>query len=136
MFQAGLPPLAAPDIDGNKQEQPDNVNEMPVPGRSFKAEMLLGGEMPLQATPRADSKEQCPDNHMKAVEACCHEEDRRIDPVGKAERCMAVFNTLKDSKECPKCDCDRQTDEIAAVILNQRMVGMSLNSQTEAGSAY
>ena len=60
---------------------------------------------------------------MEAVEACCHEEDRRIDPVGKAERCMAVFNTLKDSKECPKCNRDHQTDdEIAAVILNQRMV--------------
>ncbi len=32
---------ATPDIDGEEQEQPDDVNEVPVPGSGLEAEMLL-----------------------------------------------------------------------------------------------
>ena len=32
---------AAPDVDAEEQEQPDDVDEMPVPGRRLEAEMLL-----------------------------------------------------------------------------------------------
>src|ERR1700674_6068963 len=35
-----------PDIDADEEEQPHHVDEMPVPGGEFEAEMLRRGEMP------------------------------------------------------------------------------------------
>ena len=31
----------APPVDADEQEQPDNVDEMPVPSRRFEAEMMV-----------------------------------------------------------------------------------------------
>src|SRR3546814_5723444 len=36
---------AAPDIDSDEEEQPHHVDEMPVPGGGFEAEMLARGEI-------------------------------------------------------------------------------------------
>src|SRR5688572_12853988 len=36
---------AAPDIDGDEQEQPHDIDEMPVPGGGLEPEMLLGSEV-------------------------------------------------------------------------------------------
>src|SRR6266852_8855852 len=36
----------APDIDADEQEQPDHVDEMPVPGGEFEAEMLRRRKVP------------------------------------------------------------------------------------------
>src|ERR1700730_17909632 len=35
-----------PDIDADEQEQPHDVDEMPVPGGEFETEMLSRGKMP------------------------------------------------------------------------------------------
>src|SRR5918997_495618 len=40
LFAAG-----APDIDADEQEQPDHVDEVPVPGGELEAEMLGGREL-------------------------------------------------------------------------------------------
>src|SRR5688572_11580124 len=36
---------AAPHVDADEQEQPDHVDEVPVPGGCLEAEMLLGAEV-------------------------------------------------------------------------------------------
>jgi hypothetical protein len=38
-----------PDVDGGEQEQPDHVDEVPVPGGEFKAEVLLRRKVPASA---------------------------------------------------------------------------------------
>ncbi len=38
-----MSPAITPNIDAGKQEEPYNVNEVPVPSSKFKAEMLCGG---------------------------------------------------------------------------------------------
>ena len=37
--------LAAPDIDSCEKEQPDNINEVPIPGGGFEAHVTLWSEV-------------------------------------------------------------------------------------------
>src|SRR5688500_17220795 len=70
---------AAPHVDRHEQEQPDDVDEMPVPGGRLEAEMLARGEMPLAGPHQADDQEDRPDDDVEAVEAGRHEERRAVD---------------------------------------------------------
>src|SRR5262245_48322397 len=56
---------SAPDIDADEQEQPDHVDEVPVPGREFEAEMLGRGEVAAIGADQADNQEDGPDQHME-----------------------------------------------------------------------
>ena len=47
---------AAPDVDRDEQEQPHDVDEMPVPGRRLEAEMLLRREVALVGADQADGR--------------------------------------------------------------------------------
>src|SRR3546814_8295267 len=49
---------AAPDIDDDEEEQPHDVNEVPVPGRRLEAEMLLRREMALVGAHQADDQDR------------------------------------------------------------------------------
>src|SRR5262249_44424431 len=69
----GLGP-GAQDIDAGKQEQPNHVDEVPVPGAELEAEMLLGREVSELGADQADDQERRADDHMRAVEAGRHEE--------------------------------------------------------------
>eukprot|EP01089_Gocevia_fonbrunei_P004870 TRINITY_DN14952_c0_g1_i1.p2 TRINITY_DN14952_c0_g1~~TRINITY_DN14952_c0_g1_i1.p2 ORF type:complete len:162 (-),score=19.77 TRINITY_DN14952_c0_g1_i1:20-505(-) len=51
---------------------------MPVPGRGLEAEMLLRRHLAGQQTQQADNQEDRPDQHVEAVEAGGHEEDRTV----------------------------------------------------------
>src|SRR5687768_6278608 len=73
---------AAPDVDADEQEQPDDVDEVPVPSGRLEAEMLLRLEMALIGADQADDQEDRADDHMGAVEAGRHEEGRGVDIVG------------------------------------------------------
>ena len=42
----------APHIDAGEEEQPDDVDEMPVPGGRLEAEMLARGKWPVKARNR------------------------------------------------------------------------------------
>src|SRR5260370_15517730 len=61
-----------PDIDTDEQEQPDHVDEMPVPGGEFEAEMLGRAEMPGIGADQADDQEDGADQHIEALEAGRH----------------------------------------------------------------
>src|SRR3954453_12533832 len=67
---------AAPDVDADEQEQPHDVDEMPVPGRRLEAEMLLRGEVAFVRADQADDQEDRADDDVGAVEARRHEEGR------------------------------------------------------------
>src|SRR5258708_35647856 len=75
----------APPIDAAEQEQPDHVDEVPVPGRRLEAEMLLRSEVAGARPEEADDEEGGADDDMEAVEAGRHEEGLGIDPVDEVE---------------------------------------------------
>src|SRR6516162_9535257 len=84
----------APDINAGEQKQPDDVDEVPIPGGELEAEMLGRRELPGQRAPEANDQEDRPDDDMCAVEAGRHEESRPIDIAAVAERCVVVFERL------------------------------------------
>ena len=49
--------IGAPDIDAGEEEQPDHVDEMPVPGGGFEAEMTGRGELARDGAAQADGQE-------------------------------------------------------------------------------
>ena len=51
---------ATPDIDGEEEEEPDDVHEMPVPGGGFEAEMLVRREVPRTARRRQTARKITP----------------------------------------------------------------------------
>src|SRR3954470_1980802 len=65
---------AAPDIDRDEQEQPHDVDEMPIPGRGFEAEMLAGREIAAIGADQVHDQEDRSDQNVEAVEAGRHEE--------------------------------------------------------------
>src|SRR5450432_535666 len=81
----------AEEIDAGEQEQPDHVDEMPVPGRGLEAEMMLRLEVAGPRPEEADDQERRPDDDMEAVEARRHEEGRGIDAVLEVEGGVAVL---------------------------------------------
>src|SRR5262249_14692003 len=56
-------PARAPHIDACEQEQPDDVDEMPIPGGEFEAEMLRGSEMAEIGANQAHDQEGGADDH-------------------------------------------------------------------------
>ena len=82
---------AAPPVDADKQEQPDHVDEVPVPSRRLEADVLLRREVARTGAQEANQEEAGPDEHVKTVEAGGHEEGRRIDAVAETERGVAVL---------------------------------------------
>src|SRR5271166_5732724 len=76
----------APDVDADEQEQPDHVDEVPVPGGEFEAEVLGRGVVAAIGADQADNKEDGADQHVEAVETGRHEEGRAIDVAREAER--------------------------------------------------
>ena len=62
----------SPDINAGEQEQPDDVDKMPIPGCCFKTEMLLGREVALDRSKQTDNQEYRTDDHMGTMKARRH----------------------------------------------------------------
>ncbi len=69
-------PSASPPVDAAEQEQPDHIDEMPVPGRGLEAEMMGRREMAGPRPEEADDQEGRSDDHMETVETRRHIEGR------------------------------------------------------------
>src|SRR5689334_11566889 len=81
----------SPPVDGREQEQPDHVDEVPVPRRRLEAEMPLRRELALDRADQADCEEDRADDDVETVEAGRHEEGRRIDAILEAERGVRIL---------------------------------------------
>src|SRR5215217_6671450 len=82
---------AAPDIDCGEQEQPYDIDEMPVPGGRLEAEMMLWRKIAFVGPRQADVQENRANDDVGAMEPGRHEEGRAIDIALKAERRMGIF---------------------------------------------
>src|SRR5436853_3785865 len=85
---------AAPDVDRGEQEQPDDVDEMPVPGGRLEPEMLPRREVALVGADQAYGEEDGADDHVEAVEAGRHEEGRAVDIAFEGEWRVGIFPRL------------------------------------------
>src|SRR5580698_2098349 len=75
-----LPPAGAEgEVEEGEQEQPDHVDEVPVPGRRLEAEVLGRREAATHQPDQADGQEDRPDDDVEAVEAGGHEEGRAVE---------------------------------------------------------
>src|SRR3954454_4202390 len=114
----------APDIDADKQEQPNDVDEVPVPRGEFEAEMLLRAEMPGVGAQQADDQEYGADQNVEAVESGRHEERRTVDIAGERKRGVGIFVGLYAGETRAEHDGeDQAVFESAAIILQQRVMG-------------
>src|SRR5215204_4205439 len=113
----------APHIDAGEQEQPDDVDEVPVPGREFEAEMLRRREMAEIGTDQADDQERGADDDMEAMEPGRHEEGRAVDIAAEMEGRVAVLVSLHRSKGEPERDGANEAPlQALTIVLQQRVV--------------
>src|SRR5215469_9222477 len=91
---AGAAAALAPPIDAHEEEQPDDIDKMPVPGCRLEAEMMIGFEMAGPGPVEAHDQERGSDNDVETVKPGRHEKGRRIDPAGEVKRGMAVLVRL------------------------------------------
>ena len=61
-------------IDDDEQSEPDDIDEVPIPGHSFEGKVALRGEVPLDRADQDHGQHRHPERHVKAVEASQHEE--------------------------------------------------------------
>src|SRR5947208_8743626 len=80
-----------PHIDAGEQEQPDHVDEMPVPGGELGAEMLLRAELSKDGAQQAYAEKNRADDHVGAVKAGRHEKRRAVDVAFEGEMRVAVL---------------------------------------------
>lgn len=90
---------AAPDVDGEEEEQPHNVHKVPVPSSRLKSDVTFLREMTALQTQQADEQEDRADQDVEAVETGRHEEGRAVNVTRKAERRVAVFVHLEEREE-------------------------------------
>ena len=92
---------AAP-VDADEQEQPDHVDEVPVPGGRLEAEMPLRRELIGAGAEPADDQEAGADDDVEAVEAGRQEEDRGIDAAAdERERRVGILDRLAQGEARP-----------------------------------
>ena len=113
-----------PDIDIDEQEEPDDVNEMPIPGGRLETHMLFRREMPTPRPEEADEQETGADKNMKAVKPGGQIESRGIDAIGQLEGGGAIFKDLEAQEDDPQNYRQGDAgDEIGPVPLEQRVMG-------------
>src|SRR5690349_2035628 len=86
-------------VDAGEEEQPDHVDEMPVPGGCLEAEMARRSELSCDRSEEANREEDRADDHMKAVKTGGHEERRAIDGsevTGAIEIGVCSIRQLRD----------------------------------------
>lgn len=66
--------FATPPVNGDEEEQPDHINEVPVPSGSFEAEMAVFREMAKLRTAVAYIEKDRSDKDVETVETGSHEE--------------------------------------------------------------
>src|SRR5690606_36309797 len=113
-----------PDIDDGEQEQPDDVDEVPVPGRGLEPDVFLRREVSGIGPVEADDQEDRADDDVKAMEARRHEEVGAVDVAGEAEGGVAVLVGLEDREQDAEADAEPEApfEMIAVVLVDERVV--------------
>src|SRR5215472_1793940 len=84
----------APDVDAGEEEQPDHVDEVPVPGGELESEMLARLELSEERPQQTHGQKDRPDDHVRAMEPGRHKEGRAVDVAFEGEMRVAVLVSL------------------------------------------
>src|SRR3546814_956941 len=93
---------ATPHINDEEQEQPDDVDKVPVPGSSFKTEVLTRCKVSLMRADQIDDQENGADQYVEDVKACRHVKGRAVCCADTIERCIRIFIDLEHRKNDTK----------------------------------
>lgn len=72
-------------VNEQVKTQPDHVNKVPVPGSAFETEVMVGGEVTFDDAEEYDGQHGGAQNHVEAVEASQHVEQRAVGTRVKAQ---------------------------------------------------
>src|SRR3546814_3065645 len=97
------------DVCSSDLEQPDDIDEMPIPGSRFETEMLLGGEVAIVKALQADREEDGADDDVKAMKPGRHEKGRAVNGALEGERRMIILKRLDRAEHQAKPDRAPQT---------------------------
>src|SRR5580658_2486732 len=75
----------APQVDAAEQEQPNDVDEMPVPGRELEPDVMARRKLAGPSAREANEQENHADDDVRAMKAGRHEEGRAIDRILEGE---------------------------------------------------
>src|SRR3546814_20694285 len=92
------------DVCSSDLEQPDDIDEMPIPGSRFETEMLLGGEVAIVKALQADREDDGADDDVKAMKSGRHEKGRAVNGALEGERRMIIFKRLARAEHQAKPD--------------------------------
>jgi hypothetical protein len=73
----------APLVDGAEEEQPHDIDEMPVPRRCLETEMMIRLEVIIPRAEVTDDEKDGADDDMESVEAGRHVKYGRVTPPGR-----------------------------------------------------
>ena len=115
-----------PDINRGKQEEPDNVHKVPVPGRSFEAGVLFRREVAAHRTQQTNSKEVGSDHNVQTVEHGRQDEVRAVDFTAftEAKGGVRILICLQQGEERTESNRNREAidDVLTVVFMDQRVV--------------
>src|SRR5215475_13580688 len=122
-MSGGLRSTGAPHIYAGKEEQPHDVDEMPVPSGKFKPQMLLGRELTGEGANEANNQKNRPNDDMSAVESSRHEESGAVDVARVVGRRMHVFIGLNAGETETKRDRKNESPfEAVTIVVKERVV--------------
>src|SRR6185312_16806074 len=98
----------SPEVNAAEQEQPHDVDEMPVPGGELEPDVVARSELAEPGAQQAGRQENHADDDVRAVKAGRHEEGRAIDRVLEVERRVDVFVSLGEDEQHAERDPERQ----------------------------
>ena len=113
----------APDVYAGEQEQPYDVDEMPVPRGEFEAEVLFRGEMASHGAQLTNDHEDRADDYMRAMESGRHKEGGAVNVSTEVKMRMRIFISLHSRESQAKKDCEDQTPfQSLPIIFKQRVM--------------
>src|SRR3546814_10918881 len=105
------------DVCSSDLEQPDDIDEMPIPGSRFETEMLLGGEVAIVKALQADREEDGADDDVKAMKPGRHEKGRAVNGALEGERRMIILRRLDRAVHQAKPDrSEEHTSELQSLM--------------------
>src|SRR5262245_9324166 len=113
----------SPNVYAREEEQPYDVDEMPVPGGEFEAEMLFGGEVACQRSEQTNDEENRADDHVGTMKACRHEKRGAVNVAFESEVRVRVFVSLHAGEgEAERDGKDQAPFQSLPIIFKQSMV--------------
>src|SRR6185437_8200401 len=113
----------APDVDASEEEQPHDVNEVPIPSGELEAEVLLWREVSPERAYQTHDQEDRADDDMGAVEAGRHEESRAVDIAAVVEGGLRILIALHASEgQAERNGQDQAPLEALAIAFEERVM--------------